>query len=151
MAELTKWDPAAIKKKIADHIKASYVDLIPPEAWTQLVESEVAEFTTDRREEVLWNGHQRSGEFKTIPSPLKQIVREELTEFFKGHVKAELSKAEYAQVWDNTRRAFDGGNSNWGPGEAVKEIVRKLIPDMIESVFGSVVQNAIQTLKNRGY
>lgn len=150
MTELAKWDPAAIKKKIADHIKATYVDLIPPEAWVQLVDAEVTEFTTDVKEEILWNGHQRSGQYKTIPSPLKKIVKDELTDFFKEQVKAELAKAEYAQVYSTARRLFDPGNS-WGPGEAVKEIIRQLLPEMMEHVFGAVVQNAIQDLKRRGY
>lgn len=129
--ELIAVDLQTVHQKIADKIRSAFVDLIPPEAWREMVTKEIKWFQEDART------YGRDVD----PAPLRLMIRRELQETFKAHVKAEVGKPEY----------FPGmpkANGLCGPGEAVKAIVAGLLPQIIQEMMGSFVQDYVNKMRN---
>ncbi len=84
MSDVVKHEVKSIGEKVSDRIRASFVDLIPEDAWKAMVQKEIVTFT---------EGVQEPYGRGTKPSPLQSIIRAELESRFK----AEVIKAMDAQ------------------------------------------------------
>jgi len=111
-------DTNSLKEKVSNRIKETFADLIPEKAWTGLIDSQVKVF---------------------LEIDLPVLVKKELTDRYMIKLKEELDKPQYQGMW------YNGKNT---PGEAVKQIIKQCAPELIESLFGGVIQNAVMNMKN---
>lgn len=127
---IQKFDASTVRDAVTDRIKASFLELIPEEAWKGLVATEITAFTEDRR-------HPHSSQ--VIEAPLKKLIREELDRRFRARIKEELDKPEYALLYD--------AQGQQQPGDAVKAIVEAMAPALVNALFAGVVDQAMWKLK----
>jgi hypothetical protein len=120
-----------IQETITQRIRASFVELLPEEAFAKIVADEIKRFTTDK--EQFYDNRNLQ------PSPLRQLIRAELQNRFKESLKIELSKPEYTPVW---------GNAGQEPGEVVKRIILESGAELWRAAVGNVVQEMVNRMRN---
>ena len=108
-----------LTEKVRDRVKDIFAELIPEEAWQNLVETEIKNF----REKIL-------------PS----IINEELKKMYKAKIKEELFKSDYVQKYDP--------NGKLVPGEQIKRMLGELAPSFVTALFEGVADNVICRIRN---
>lgn len=128
-AELTPLQ--SIQDNIRDRIKAEFVNLIPDEAWTAMVQSVVTEFTTDTRD--------RYNSSLPHTSPMKAMIRGELEAIAKGHLKTELDRLAVGS-WNASGQQI--------ASEAIRTLIAEHFPAILASVQAGMVEMAVMTATN---
>lgn len=131
--EVEKFDPGTLRDKISERIRTSFVDLIPEDAWRDMVQREINWFLTD--EDRMGYGHVQ----EKRPSPLRALIGQELERRWKAKLVDELNKPEYGSDWSNE------GES---PREAIQEIIRQSSDALMKSMFGSIVRVGVEAVKS---
>ena len=121
-----------LRDKISERIREQFVELIPDEHWKALVDAEIKRFTERDRD------YNR----KEIPSALERLIQDALAEQFREHIKTELAKPEYQKQW---------GEGEYSAGEFVSVFLQKHADSLIKSVFGNVVQQAVDKLRHADF
>ncbi len=123
----------AVQDKIKGRIKAEFVELIPDEMWSQMVQAVVTEFTSDKTDR-----YSR----EAIPSPIKKMIREA--------VEAEV-RAKISDELKDHQATFDGFGQRV-IAEATEQMIRDHMPGMLaaaqESSVRMMVDLAIQNMRN---
>lgn len=119
-----------VKKRIALRIKASFVELMPEEAWTKIVQGELGAFTTMHAHD--YRGNRRS-------SHLQKIISEILEERYREMLKIELAKPEY--------HVHLGADGYHNPGEFIKNFIKENMATILTAMLGGVGQNLIEHVK----
>lgn len=120
-----------VKERIALRIKASFVELMPEDAWTKMVQSEIKRFTEAP--------YERGYSPNRLP-PLHRILREVLEERYRGMLKVELAKPEYA--------AHFGVNGEAEPGEFIKGFIKENMAAILTALLGGLGQGLVEQVKN---
>lgn len=123
--EVVTFDPEQMKKKLAGIVHASIVGLMPEEALMPFIRAAIAEF-----------------QMKELPNLVKEAMRVHCAKQIAAH----LNSPEFAAQWSLDNAAM--------PGEAVKEIVRQLAPDLMQAQWGGIIQQAVNDMRShlqRGY
>lgn len=120
--------PAKIEDVIANKIRAQFVELLPENTFKEMVEKALKDFT------------QKTGYQNNSASPLEKLIEQELRDRFLRQVKAEFDKPEHLVHW---------GHNSQTPSIFVKEIISQLTPQIMEAFFGSMIQQAVSTLRNQ--
>lgn len=115
-----------ISEKIRERIQSEFVTLVPKEMWERLVKKEVEWFLAD------------TGSRANEPSSLKTMVRRELEKMFIEQVRTQLNEMQGS--W--------GANNKMQAGEAVKQMVKEIGPELWEIAVAGVVQRAIDGFRN---
>lgn len=127
MGEETAITPAnvgdALRDKVAERIKNDFVDLIPEDVWKKMVGAHIDWFTKDRPQNRFGDNGQES--------PLKAIIRSELTDRFRKAVQEELGKPEYCPGVGE-------------PSDFVKRFLRDNMQVIMEGAVGSLLQQAVE-------
>ena len=126
------FQPRSLHEAVTDRVRSSFVDLIPDDVWKEMVEREILNFTNVNRS--------GCGHGSAEGSPFARLVKTELEGIFRAKIKAELDKPD----WMGT---FCGAGQD--PGDAVKEMMQQLIPAMLEAVFGNVVQQTVDQVRQQ--
>jgi len=121
-----------VKDKIRDRIQVEFISLIPKEAWDALVTKEINWFMTDK------DNYYRST--NSAISPLRVLVRQELEKQFGEQIKKKLQEMGTCS-W--------GANGQPEASKAVKEMVKKIAPELWEIAVAGVVQRAIEGFRNQ--
>lgn len=127
---IQSFDPSALMQGVKDRVKATFVSLIPDEQWEQMISREAEEFfrTKDRYQ----SAHSRISDFSII-------VNEVLSTVARERINAFLVEYE-SHIWD--------GNSNMPrAGDLLKELMIKNAPEIFTSIFGNMMQNAINNMR----
>lgn len=177
--QIEKFDPSKLMDGVKDRIKATFVSLIPDDAWNSMVEKELYVFTTgkiiphheyqgadseghaiysDWEERIPYNqkpitdkwGNVEKGAGDNI-SPLQKMIREMLEEKFRADLKAYLETEEYQGFWS--------GYGLPNISKALEEILIKnsgiifqnMIASMMQSGFDFMKSNIMSTLQGNGY
>lgn len=159
--EIEKFDPSKLMDGVKDRIKATFVSLIPDDAWEKMIEKEIYIFTEgrityDRKTD--WGTTDENGNHPIITeeirtpysgkltkdnwsgkeeydiSPLQKMIRDALREKFAEDVKAFLDGDDYKTFFD------EHGN----------EKVKKTLEDMLVKNAGSIFVNIISGMMQRG-
>lgn len=132
--EITKFDPNKLVDRVRERVRGTIADLIPEDAWTAMVKKEIDLFLKETtREAYNFNrNHER------IPSGLATAVHDVLEEETKKRVKAILDSPEWGANW-----MVEGQVSN-----AVKDLVVKHAPEIVQSLLGNAVQQFVQNMRN---
>lgn len=177
--QIEKFDPSKLMDGVKDRIRATFVSLIPDDAWSSMVEKELYVFTTGK----IITHHEYKGtdsEGKSIYmeweerkpydqqpitdnygnvvkgagdniSPLQKMIRDMLEEKFRADLKAYLASEEYQGLWQ------EYGLPNIS--KALEEILIKnsgiifqnMIAGMIQSGFDFMRNNIMSSLQGQGY
>ena len=157
---IERFDPSKLMDGVKDRIKATFVSLIPDEAWDSMLEKEIYIFTTGRivqHHDANWNVKDENGHptymdwEERIPysqnpkvdqwghktgsddiSPLQQMIREELRKKFHEDLVNYLNGNEYAAFRDN-----------YGIVK-ISETIEKVIVENSGAIFKSVIGEFIQ-------
>lgn len=108
----------SIQERVKEKIQASFVDLVPDEMWKKLVDDE-------------WQRIKG----KLIPDVVKQVATDEIRNILMG----EFQKPEWQEQ-------FSGFGPE--PGEVVKKIIEESAPMLVSILFGSIVQQAVNHIRN---
>lgn len=130
--ELAKIDLGKAAEELRDKIRSAFVDAIPPEAWTAMIQGELKEFTTPRR---------NSYSSELLPSPLGAIVRAELEKLVKAKIAEMLASPEWGS-WD--------GKISEGVKAAILEHKDVLIESMLKSMMGTAIQSMLSQMRYGG-
>ena len=132
--EITQWKPEDAIKSVRDKIRAEFVNLIPPDVFTKMVEAEIKAFTAEKPS---GSGYGYNSERR--PSDFASVVISVLTEETKAEVKKLLESASWCEQWN--------GQAN-EPSARVKEILAERGPDILNSVLQNLLANSIQLSVN---
>ena len=120
----------SLKDKVSDKIRASFVDLIPEDAWKAMVEKEIKRFITPPKP---------AYDDKNPLSPLEGLIREELKSIFGAIIKEEFKRPEYVNQWHQNGKS---GN------DFVKDIIKDNMPQIIQAVVGSMMNDIAVKITN---
>lgn len=162
-----KFDPSKLMEGVKDRIKATFVSLIPDDAWEQMLEKEIYIFTTGRiipHHDIDYSKKDKNGNYvcidweERIPysdspiyddwghiktpaeiSPLRRMIRDTLQERFQQDLKEFLEGEEYQSTF----------NSYGKPeiSRAIKEILVKNAGTIFESFLANILQNGFENLR----
>lgn len=157
--EIEKFDPSKLMDGVKDRIKATFVSLIPDDAWEKMVEKEIYYFTEGR---IKIDRRYVDGEYRDIEvrepykqsgfvgmdktsgediSPLQQMIRDELREKFKQNLVDFLNSEEYSGYWT----AYGQPQVS----KAVKEILVKNAESVFVNFMGGMMQMAVDGVRSR--
>jgi len=122
---------STLKDKIAEKIRAQFVELIPDDTWSQMVEAEIKWFTT---------GKEHYHNSRQYVSPLQDDIRKALHVLAKDAIEKALSDAKWLGQY--------GPNGEALASEAVTKLVTENATTIVAQVFGSAVQGAVQNMRN---
>lgn len=177
--QIEKFDPSKLMDGVKDRIKATFVSLIPDDAWNSMVEKELYVFTTgkiiprhdyqgtdsnghafyrDWEERIPYDQEPITDKYGNVVkgagdniSPLQKMIREMLEEKFRADLKAYLETEEYQGLWN------DYGLPNIS--KTLEEILIKnsgiifqnMIAGMMQSGFDFMKNNIMNSLQGNGY
>ena len=157
--QIEKFDPSKLMDGVRDRIKATFVSLIPDDAWNSMVEKELYVFTTgkiiqhhdyshrdengeyvykDWEERVPYNaGGYLDGNKDT--SPLCQMIRDELREKFKEDLQKYLHGEEYQSAFEHYGAP--------AISKAVEEILVKNTDTVFQHFMATMMQQAFISMR----
>lgn len=122
-----------LRAKIETRIKASFLELIPDEAFSAMIAETLQKFTEPRTTNDAYNP-------KTLPSEFEVIVREVYRERLRDVVAKELQGEEWAGHWDGNKVVV---------GEQVKKIILENSSAILLSMIGTATAEMIGGLEMR--
>jgi len=129
-SEVEKFDPSKLMDGVRDRIKATFVSLIPDEAWNEMVEVEVKKFFDESEE---WDNSRRR------TSNFKELVRSVLHEECRRRLVEYLNSTEFDNHWINGQPTVS---------EAVEKIIVKNSGEILSTMFGNMFQHALYQIKS---
>lgn len=105
--------------KVRDKIKRDFAEMIPEDAWDELVKKSVGDFIK-----------------KDLGAVVKEQLTEEVTSRLTAHFASDGWKARWAEY----------GHSN-DASKKVRDLIRNSLPDIITALFGGAIQDFINSLK----
>jgi hypothetical protein len=137
MGEVERWSPQDFKGKVENRIREQFVELIPEEAFKQMVSDAIDNFTTGR---VLTNksgyGENVQETQSYVPSGLERLVEEML----KSEVRDQLRRMLATDEWRVNHQGV--------VGEKLAEIVHKATPAIIQRWVTQLVENLIEQARS---
>lgn len=176
--QIEKFDPSKLMDGVKDRIKATFVSLIPDDAWNSMVEKELYVFTTgkilthheykgsdsegkaiyqDWDERIPYDQKPITDSYGNVVkgagdniSPLQRMIREMLEKKFRADLKAYLESEEYKGLWE--------GYGLPNISKALEEILIKnsgvifqnMIAGMMQQGFEFMRSNILSSLQGRG-
>lgn len=160
MNDIEKFDPSKLMDGVKDRIKATFVSLIPDEAWDQMLAKEIYIFTTGRivhHHDTDYQHKDENGNYlrldwdEKIPysqlpqkdqwghptgkddiSPLQQMIREELTKKFQKDLTGYLDSDEYKTFFD------ENGH------EHIKKTLEDILIKNADTIFVNIISGMMQ-------
>lgn len=165
--QIEKFDPSKLMDGVRDRIKATFVSLIPDDAWNSMVEKELYVFTTgkilqhheyqgtdsngnayyrDWEERIPYDqkpitdnyGNVAKGAGDNI-SPLQKMIRDELREKFKEDLQKYLHGEEYQSAFDHYGAP--------AISKAVEEILVKNTDTVFQHFMATMMQQAFISMR----
>lgn len=163
--DIEKFDPSKLMEGVKDRIKATFVSLIPDEAWEQMLEKEIYIFTTgkivphheymgtvdgkaeynDWEERIPYTDTPIYNDWGNVKqpaevSPLRQMIRDQLREKFQKDLKEWLDGPEYMATRDQYGIVQIS--------KAVEEIMVKHSGDIFRSIIADFMQRGVEKLRS---
>ena len=176
--QIEKFDPSKLMDGVKDRIKATFVSLIPDNAWSDMVEKELYIFTTgkiinhhdymgsDSEGHPIYSDWEERKPYDQEPikdqygkvikgagdniSPLQKMIRDMLEEKFRQDLHTYLDSEEYKGLW-----------TGYGLPEISKTleeiliknsgiIFQNMIAGMLQSGFNFMRDNILSSLQGQG-
>ena len=129
---------ASLQEKVEHKIRDAFIDLVTDEQWREMTAAALKRFTEPVRVPRTYN----RGAYDK-PSPFDEIVNEVVSQRLRERLTEELAKPEYFST-DWCERA---GVMMPTPGDAVKEMVKELAPELVLALFQGVVHEAVERMR----
>lgn len=110
---------ASVQERVRERIQATFVDLIPPELWDEMVNRELESFKRT-----------------VLPELVKKAAGEKCLEL----LKAELNQPEWAAEYAN--------NGAMRAGPLVATLLREAAPSFVEAWMGNYAQQLVLAIRN---
>lgn len=130
--EIQKFDPSKLMDGVKDRIKATFVSLIPDDAWDQMVKTEVDKFF--KKGELGYTSRQMASDFDII-------VRSMLEAEAKSRLVKYLESEEFQSIWAN--------NGQPTTAKAVEDIIVKNSGEILVNMFGGLFTSMLQDFRNK--
>ncbi len=115
----------SVQEKVKERIQATFMDLLPAELFEGMVQTHLNSF---------------------LNADLPNLVKEEATKRLRAQIQAEFGKPEWVGTF-----GYDGAIGDQA-SLMVARIVQEAAPQLVAALFGGMVQNAVQHIRNsRGY
>lgn len=134
--EVEKFDPSKLMDGVKDRIRATFVSLIPDNAWEEMVKTEINKFFSPS--DGLNSYHTRDPKH----SHFTKVVFEVLNAEAEKKIKAILTDPEFSV--ENTYT----GNSNGTVSELLRGEIIKRAPEIFAAVLENSIAQTIQRMKN---
>ena len=109
----------SVQEKVRERIQSSFAELIPQEAWDEMIQQEMKSF---------------------VEKNVQSLVREAVGAWLREKIREELLKPEWG---------YDSGDwTKPMAGEYLKQVLAELTPQLVESMFRFQLQNAISYLRS---
>lgn len=127
--EIKPWDPEDAISAIRERIRSEFVQMIPPEQFTEMVRSVISKYT--EKKDVYSNNRERVSDFD-------RTVEAELQTATKAEVKKLLDSPEWASHWDGQKHVAS---------DKIKEILTARGPDILNKWLESAFQQALSSIQ----
>lgn len=124
----------SLKDTVSERIRAQFVALIPDDVWKKMVDAEIKWMLTPIEHH---NGN------REYYSPLQDMIRDELTKIMRAQLIKELENPQWVGSYTNQPMPFHAG-----PSEAIRAIIKDLIPEIITAHYGTMFQNSLTMIKS---
>ncbi len=128
--EIERFDPSALMNGVRDRIKATFVSLIPDQHWGKLVQGEIDSFFSKK------DGYNRERS-----SDFSLLIKSELEKYVKEKIVPPIMNQYFEQEWD-------GEKNEVKVGKVVEDIIIKNSGQILLTIIGSAMQNAINNAQN---
>lgn len=150
------FDPAALKKRVAESVQSQFGMLIPAEQFDAMVAAEIkAYFETETQHRVLteeqgeysYNGRQKVNVVYVTMTPFRQQVREaiakQVAQLIQNHFNTDKFRATVDSVWnsENQNQGYEAKMSDMLERK-IDEIAPKMASSMFRELFVSAVERA---------
>lgn len=167
--QLQKFDPSKLMDGVRDRIKATFVSLIPDDAWDSMVEKEIYIFTQGHinvNHETDWKTTTPDGRHPIIStetrvpysqkplrdqwnretgkddiSPLQEMIREELRKKFRDDLLKYLNSDKY--------QAFFDSEGMTKVSEAIEDIVVKNSGTIFQNIIAQFIQAGFNEMRRQ--
>jgi len=129
VSSIQRWNPNEFKDKVEQRIKEAFVELIPEEAFKEMVSGAIDNFTKGKVHETRRNNQQCSD---YIPSGLERLVEEMLRDEVRTAIRSMLAGDEW-------RKNYEGV-----VGEKLAELVHKATPAIIQEWVTTLVTSIME-------
>lgn len=117
--EVTKFDPAVLMQPVKDRIREEFSSLIPDEAWQSMIKTELDKFLKDE---------------------LPKLIRSEIEVLAKKEIEKVLNGDYWRESW--------GVSGSRQTSEAVKNMIRDNMPEIITGIIGRAMGDLISQLRS---
>lgn len=131
--QVEKFDPSKLMDGVKDRIKATFISLIPEDAWAKMVQDEIDRFFKPGETYSYNNNRDKF-------SPFQVLVQNELTNEMTKRLKEYLNSPEFQTTWDNYGQPV--------AQEAVKRMVVENAGAVLSSMYSGMAASMIQNFKN---
>lgn len=128
MTDVQKFNPSDLMDSVREKIKATFVSLIPEDAWTAMIEKVKNDFFTSKTE---YN--------RTIPSEFETLVKSLLGKEIEARMKEYFESPEWKETWDK--------NGKMVAAEAIRKIVVENSGEILMATMMQPMAYAIQNIK----
>lgn len=108
----------SVQERVREKITSDFINMIPPETWAAMVKKEMDQFCD-------------------VDFPA--LVKKELTTFFSGLIKEEMSKPEWQGQWKS---------HGMHASPIVLEIMKQAAPEIVAAMFGNFAQNLVLDIRS---
>ena len=163
--QVEKFDPSKLMEGVKDRIKATFVSLIPDDAWNNMVEKELYIFTTGKiiphheykgadengnpiyldweerkpyTQEHIKDSYNQPG-YDDI-SPLQKMIRNMLEKRFHEDLEKYLNSEEYQGLWNE--------HGEREASAAIKEIMVKNASTIFQNMLAGFMQTGFDIMKS---
>lgn len=111
----------SIQDKVKERIQSSFMELLPPEIFENMVKTELDRF---------------------VKEDLPRLVREEASRHMLKSIQAHLTSGGWLESW---------GPQGQVASDLVKQVVKESSEDLVAALFGTLVQGAVNYIRSARY
>ncbi len=136
---IEKFDINAAAEKLKAQIRSAFIELLTPEQFKDMVQTELKRFTEEQKHQDHW------GKVTPGPSEFTKLCREIFAEHIKTELKALLNSSEFQGQWgSNGRQEISEAVRSWLTANS-----KELIQSTVLALAGDAAQQMVESLRSR--
>jgi hypothetical protein len=135
--QVQKFDPSTLMQGVKDRIKSTFVSLIPDDQWDGMVQKEIDNFFTYKKEAYSGYGSNKQYEPTEFAKLVDGLLKEEALERIKTYLKGD----EFYKTW--TEKAEPT------LADAIKALILENSGQMLINLLQAPMQMSIQNLQSQ--
>lgn len=131
--QVEKFDPSKLMDGVKDRIKATFISLIPDDAWNKMVKDEVDRFFAPNQS---WNYNGNRDKM----SPFQLLVQTELTAEMTKKLRLYLDGPEFAVIYDSYGQPV--------ASKAVQDMIVENAGAVLSSMYSGMAASMIRNFRD---